>query len=64
MSEDDRETLRNVFAAFAMLKMVWHRGEDDDNARDCFAIADAMMRARDAKTEEGGIVAIKKRGKK
>lgn len=54
--------LRILFAAFAMLKVSWERGHDEANAKDCFAIADAMVEA--AKTPPGddlGIVAIKKR---
>lgn len=54
--------LRILFAAFAMLKMNWERGQDEGNALDCFAIADAMVEA--SKTPPGdnlGIVAIKKR---
>lgn len=55
--------LRILFAAFAMLKMNWDRGEDIGNARDCFVIADAMVEAsRPSPPEDAlGIVAIKKR---
>ncbi len=55
--------LRILFAAFAMLKMNWDQGEDLENARDCFAIADAMVEAsRPSPPEDAlGIVAIKKR---
>ena len=55
--------LRILFAAFAMLKMNWSQDEDIENARDCFAIADAMVEAsRPSPPEDAlGIVAIKKR---
>jgi hypothetical protein len=54
--------MRILFAAFAMLKMTWERGSDLDNAKDCFAIADAMVDASKFSPEdEVGIVAIKKK---
>lgn len=53
--------LRILFAAFAMLKVDWHKGTDVDNARDCFVIADAMLEASKPPPDELGIVAIKKR---
>ena len=40
-------SLRDYFAAKAMLKMTWDRGEDEINAIDCYKIADAMMKARE-----------------
>ena len=54
--------LRILFAAFAMLKMKWNPGEDIENAKDCFVIADAMVEASKSSPEDAlGIVAIKKR---
>lgn len=54
--------LRVLFAAFAMLKMNWERGEDIGNARDCFVIADAMVEAsKPPPSDDIGIVAIKKK---
>ena len=54
--------MRILFAAFAMLKMSWDRGEDEENAKDCFAIADAMVEASKSYIEDKlGIVAIKKK---
>lgn len=53
------EDMRMCFAMFAMLKMSWHRGEEEADARDCWFIADKMLEARNADDE--GIVAIKKR---
>ena len=38
--------LRDYFAAHAMLKMTWNKGDDDIDAVDCYKIADAMMKAR------------------
>jgi hypothetical protein len=55
----DKAELRVLFASFAMLKMTWHRGEESDDAKDCWFIADKMIDAMDE--TEGGIVAIKKR---
>jgi hypothetical protein len=39
--------LRDYFAAQAMLKMTWNKGDDDIDAADCYKIADAMMKARE-----------------
>lgn len=56
--------LRNMFAAFAMLKMNWDSGNDREKARECFQIADAMVEASLTSLEDSlGIVAIKKRKK-
>jgi hypothetical protein len=38
--------LRDYFAAKAMQKMIWEKGQDLENAKECYAIADAMMKAR------------------
>ena len=38
--------LRDYFAARAMLKMTWNKGDDDIDAADCYKIADAMIAAR------------------
>jgi hypothetical protein len=54
------EELRTCFAMFAMLKMAWHRGEEADDAHDCWFIADAMLKAK-PREEDEGIAAIKKR---
>ena len=59
MNDDD---LRICFAMFAMLKMSWHRGDEDMDARDCWFIADKMLEARNTESDvDEGIVAIKKR---
>ena len=42
----------DIFALFAMLKMKWESGEDDKNAEDCYAIARAMMRAKERNDHE------------
>ena len=43
---NDQPQLIDIYAMFAMLKMDWKRGNDDENARDCYEIAQAMMKAR------------------
>jgi hypothetical protein len=48
---------------FAMLKMAWHRGEEAEDARDCYLIADEMMKARRSE-QDGGIASLKPRRKK
>ena len=60
MNDND---LRDLFAAFAILKMDWSSADKDaEHAEACYAIADAMCKARcPSTTEEIGIVAIKKR---
>jgi len=55
------EDLRDFFAAFAMFKMHWKKGEEDEDARDCFFLADKMLEAR--RKERLGIVTIAKRKK-
>ena len=40
-------TLRDYFAAKAMQKMIWNLSEDEKNAKDCYEIADAMLKARE-----------------
>jgi hypothetical protein len=56
------EDLRDFFAAFAMFAMAWHRGDEEQDARDCFFLADKMLEER-AK-DKTGIAAIKPRGAK
>lgn len=60
MNDND---LRDLFAAFAILKVDWYSEEKDaENAATCYAIADAMLKARQsAPLDELGIVAIKSR---
>jgi hypothetical protein len=45
--------LRDYFAAKAMPEVRWTRAADEilKSARDCYAIADAMMEAREKKNE-------------
>jgi hypothetical protein len=57
MSEED---MRMCFAMFAMLKVSWDRGEEESDARDCWKIADEMLRARHLEQDEG-IASIRKR---
>jgi hypothetical protein len=56
------EDLRDLFAAFAMMKMSWCRGEEENDASDCWFIADKMLEAR--KKQAAGIAAIKFTGAK
>ena len=60
---DDDKYLRDLFAGFAMQKIIWEKGQDLENAKDCYVIADAMMEARNKEKDyaEKGITAIKKR---
>jgi hypothetical protein len=57
IGDDD---LRDLFAMFAMQKITWKTGEEKEDAKDCYVIAEAMMEARKAKNEKG-IAGIKKR---
>jgi hypothetical protein len=52
--------MRICFAMFAMLRMSWNRGEEERDAKDCWTIADEMLKAQNPE-HEGGIAAIKKR---
>jgi hypothetical protein len=62
MSEHD-DNLRDLAAMFAMLKMTWIRGNEAQDARDCWLIADEMMKARRS-VPDGGIASLKPRRKK
>lgn len=62
MNEND---LRDAFAMFAMLSKFYRADEYITNAKECYVIADAMLKARNAEPEqEIGIVAVKSRRKK
>lgn len=39
--------LRDYFAAQALQKITWKKGEEAEDAEDCYVIADAMMKARE-----------------
>ena len=43
----DGMDLRDYFAAKAMQKITWKKGEEAEDAKDCYVIADAMMKARE-----------------
>ena len=62
MSEHDNN-LRDLAAMFAMLKMTWNRGEEAQDARDCWLIADEIIKAR-CPEQDSGIAALKPRRKK
>ena len=61
MNHDDN--LRDLAAMFAMLKMTWKRGEEAEDARDCWLIADEIIKAR-CPPQDSGIAALKPRRKK
>jgi len=44
-----------------MQKITWRKGEEAEDAQDCYVIADAMMEARKGKNDEEGIAGIGKR---
>ena len=54
------EEMRVCFAMFAMLKMNWRRGDEEEDAKDCWLIAEEMIKAQNF-AHEDGIAAIKKR---
>jgi hypothetical protein len=54
------EDMRVCFAMFAMLKMDWRRGDEAEDAKDCWLIAEEMIKAQNFE-HDGGIAAIKKR---
>ena len=39
--------LRDYFAVKAMQKITWKKGEEAEDAEDCYVIADAMIKARE-----------------
>ena len=43
----DGMDLRDYFACQAMNIMTWHKNEEIKDAKDCYVIADAMMKARE-----------------
>ena len=61
MSEQDKEMLRDVFAGLALVGLIGrYRGEDTESATiSAYEYADEMMKAREVKEPESGIVAVK-----
>lgn len=56
------EDLRDLFAAFALISKAWIMPDLQSHARNCYAIADAMIEAKYAdNVPEVGIAAVKKR---
>jgi hypothetical protein len=47
------EDLRDLFAAFAMISKAWIPDNIDDHAENCYALADAMIRAKYAAPDAG-----------
>lgn len=63
MNDDD---LRDLFAFGAMISKAWQAPNLEHHARNCYAIADAMIEAKYAEPEvepEEGITAIKPKRK-
>lgn len=57
------EDLRDLFAFGAMISKAWIPPNLEDHARNCYAIADAMIEAKYAEEEpeEVGIAAVKRK---
>lgn len=63
------EDLRDLFAFGAMISKAWIPPNLEDHARNCYAIADAMIEAKYEETEDNapeevGIAAVVKRTRK
>lgn len=58
------EDLRDLFAAFAMISKAWMPPDLQAHARNCYAIADAMLEAKYAQEEEGIVSVVKRTRKK
>ena len=58
MNEED---LRDCFAMFAMMGLITHKGIVDRIPDLSYAMADAMLEARNKAEDDGGITTIKKR---
>lgn len=57
------EDLRDLFAGLAMISNAWIPPNIQDHAKNCYAIADAMIEAKYAEPEEVGITAVKRKRK-
>jgi hypothetical protein len=55
------EDLRDLFAAFAMISKAWIPDNINEHAQNCYALADAMLRAKHAEKEIGITAAKPKR---
>jgi hypothetical protein len=58
------EDLRDLFAFGALISKAWIPPNLEDQARNCYAIADAMIEAKYYQEPEEGITAIKPKRKK
>jgi len=58
------EDLRDLFAFGAMISKAWQAPNFEDHAKNCYAIADAMIEAKYKKEEEGIASVIKRTRKK
>jgi hypothetical protein len=63
MSEQDKEYLRDLVAMFAMNGMLSSGLRDYSVAKTAYKMADEMLEARNAISEEDGILAIKPKKK-
>ena len=55
------EDLRDLFAAFALISKAWIMPDLQSHAKNCYAIADAMIEAKYAdNVPEVGIATVKK----
>ena len=55
------EDLRDLFAGLALVSKAWVPTNFEDHAKNCYAIADAMIDAKYAEPEEVGIAAVKRK---
>jgi hypothetical protein len=60
MTDNDKDTLRDIFAGLAMCALIIR--DEEDIAKEAYRFADEMMEARDPMTL--GLPAIKKRTRK
>lgn len=58
------EDLRDLFAFGAMISKAWVPSNLEDHAKNCYAIADAMIEAKYYEDAAEGITAIKPKRKK
>jgi hypothetical protein len=58
------EDLRDLFAAFALISKAWIMPDLQSHAKNCYAIADAMIEAKYTKEEEGIASVVKRTRKK
>jgi hypothetical protein len=57
------EEMRCLFAVGAMISRAWHPNAIEENAKLCWQIADAMVKAQNAEQDDGIASVVKKRRK-